>query len=135
MSTSSASRIVLVVVEVADVERSAALYRDGFGVDLHLSDHHGGPHGDDDRWTSGQHAACSWTDGAYLHFALYPAKGDGPTRNVQLGFHCDDLAVAHERALAAGAALVHPPRDEPWGATARYLDFDGNVLSLTQAQS
>jgi predicted enzyme related to lactoylglutathione lyase len=129
-------RIVLIVVEVADVHRSAALYRDGFGVDLHVSDHHGGPHGDGDRWTSGQHAAYSWTDGAYLHFALYPAKEDGPTRNVQIGFTCDgDLAAAHERALAAGAQLVHEPRDEPWGATSRYRDFDGNVLSLTAAQS
>jgi lactoylglutathione lyase len=130
---STSPRLVLVVIEVADVERSAALYRDGFGLDLHLDDHEGTIHGPDDRWTSGRHAACSWTDGAYLHFALYPAKADGPSRNVQLGFNTDDLDAAHERALAAGAVLVHEPRDEPWGTTARYRDFDGNVLSLTQA--
>lgn len=127
-------RIVLVVLEVADVDRSAALYRDGFGVDLHVSDHEGGPHGPDDRWTSGRHAAYSWTAGAYLHFALYSAKGDGPTRNVQIGFTTDDLAADHQRALDAGALLIHEPRDEPWGATARYHDFDGNVLSFTQGQ-
>ena len=34
-------RLVLVVVEVADVRRSAALYRDGFGIPLHLDDHEG----------------------------------------------------------------------------------------------
>jgi predicted enzyme related to lactoylglutathione lyase len=126
-------RLVLVVLEVADVDRSAALYRDGFGIDLHVGDHEGGDHGEGDRWTSGHHAAYSWTDGAYLHLALYAAKEDGPSRGVQLGFRADDLDAAHERALAVGADLIHPPRPEPWGATSRYRDFDGNVVSLTQS--
>jgi len=125
-------RLVLVVIEVADVHRSAALYRDGFAIDLHLDDHDGDTTDAGDRWTSGEHAAYSWKSGAFLHFAIYPAKDDGPTRNVQLGFDSDDLAAAHERALAAGAELVHGPRPEPWGMTARYLDYDGNVLSITQ---
>lgn len=34
-------RLVLVVLEVADVDPSVALYRDAFGVDLHVSDHEG----------------------------------------------------------------------------------------------
>ena len=125
-------RLTLVVLEVADVERSVRLYREGFGLDLHVGDHEGAIHGAEDRWTSGVHGACSWTDGAYLHFALYQAKADGPTHLAQVGFHCDDLASAHERALAAGAELVHAPREEPWGSTARYRDPDGNVVSLTQ---
>jgi predicted enzyme related to lactoylglutathione lyase len=126
-------RMVVVVIEVADVERSAVLYREAFGIDLHLDDHEGGAAGAGDRWTSGRHAAFSWTDGAYLHFAIYPAKEDGPTRGVQLGFIVDDLAIAHSAAVAAGAHVIHGPRVEGnWGPTARYLDFDGNVVSLTQ---
>ena len=120
------------VIEVADVQRSAALYRDAFGVDLHIDDHGGGVHDGDDRWTSGVHAAYSWDDGAFLHFALYPAKGDGPTKNVQLGFSVSNLNAAHERALENGAELIHEPRPEPWGATSRYRDLDGNVVSLTE---
>jgi predicted enzyme related to lactoylglutathione lyase len=130
----SDARIVLVVIEVSDVQRSATLYRDAFGVDLHVDDHEGGVHDRNDRWTSGVHAAFSWEDGAFLHFALYPAREDGPTKNVQVGFSVSDLAAAHTRALENGAELIHAPRPEPWGATARYRDHDGNVISITETK-
>jgi predicted enzyme related to lactoylglutathione lyase len=127
--------MAIVLIEVADVERSAVLYRDAFGIDLHLDDHEGGAAGAGDRWTSGRHAAASWTTGGYLHFAIYPAKEDGPTRGVQIGFVVDDVAEAHRVAVAAGAEVIHGPREEGnWGSTARYRDFDGNVISLTQAR-
>jgi catechol 2,3-dioxygenase-like lactoylglutathione lyase family enzyme len=123
----SHSRLVAVVLEVADLDRSAQLYRDGFGVDLHPSDH-----GGDDRWVSGRHQASSWTDGPFLHFALYQAKTGVRSAAVQIGFSVPDLEAAHVRALAAGAELVHPPRAEAWGSSARYRDFDGNVIELTR---
>ena len=34
--------------------------------------------------------------------------------------------------MTAGATLVHEPRAEPWGTSARYRDLDGNVVELTQ---
>lgn len=124
-------RLVTVVLEVADLDRSVALYRDGFGLDLHVTDHEGGGHGADDRWTSGRHAATSWTDGAYLHFALYESKGE-VTRHAQVAFRVEDLPAAHAAAVAAGAEVLHEPRAEPWGTSARYRDPDGNVIELTQ---
>lgn len=131
--TRMTERMVNVVIEVADVERSAVLYRQAFGVDIHLDDHEGGEAGAGERWTSGRHGAFSWTDGAYLHFAINPAKEDGPTRGVQLGFIVDDLAGAHRAAVTAGADVIHGPRHEgSWGPTARYRDFDGNVVSLNR---
>lgn len=125
------NRLVTVVLEVADLDRSIALYRDGFGLDLHLSDHEGGEHGADDPWTSGRHAAISWTDGAYAHFALYESKG-GRTTGAQVSFRVDDIGAAHRAAVAAGAEVLHEPRAEPWGTSARYRDPDGNVVELTQ---
>src|SRR3954464_8957335 len=94
----SENRLVAVVFEVSDLERAVSLYRDGFGLDLHVDDHEG-----DDRWTSGRHAAISWTDGAFIHFALYASKDRSPTAGAQVGFRVADLDVAHERAIAAGA--------------------------------
>jgi hypothetical protein len=64
---------VAVVFTVSDLDQSIALYTHGFGLDLHVDDHHG-----DDPWTTGRHAATSWTDGAFVHFALYETK-DGST--------------------------------------------------------
>ncbi len=123
----AAPRLVTVVLEVADLDRAAALYRDAFGIDLRESDDHQA----DDRWMGGRHAALSWPAGAFLHFSLYQARSEECASGVQVGFHVDDLEAAHERALAAGAFLIHGPRDEPWGRTARYYDLDRNIVSLT----
>jgi predicted enzyme related to lactoylglutathione lyase len=38
-----------------------------------------------------------------------------------------------ERVLASGAKVVSGPRSEPWGNTARYLDPDGNIVSITES--
>jgi predicted enzyme related to lactoylglutathione lyase len=122
------NRLVAVVIEVTDLERSAALYRDGFGVPLKEPDDHAG----DDRWISGRHCATSWTDGAFLHFALYEKKTEAVTTAAQLGIAVVDLDAARERALAAGAQEIHGPKQQPWGRSARYRDFDGNVIELTQ---
>jgi predicted enzyme related to lactoylglutathione lyase len=121
------TRLVAVVLEVGDLDRSLALYRDGFGLDLHVDDHEG-----DDRWISGRHAATSWTEGAFLHFALYETKDGATSTRAQVAFGVADLDDAHRRALAAGAAAVHPPKPQPWGTSARYRDFDGNIVELTQ---
>ena len=124
-------RLVTVVLEVGDLDRAVALYRDGFGLDFHISDHEGGDHGADDRWISGRHAAITWVDGAFLHFALYETKGD-TTSAAQLSFRVDDVDQAHEDAVIAGAHVLHEPRVEPWGRSARDRDHDGNVVELTQ---
>lgn len=121
-------RLVSVVLEVADLARSERLYREGFGIELH-----GSHHDDSDRWIGGAHAAVSWSDGAFVHFALYAAKGAERTHGAQVGFRVDDLDGAHARAVAAGAEVIHGPIPQPWGRSARYRDFDGNVVELTAA--
>ena len=122
----SSRRLEAVIVEVADLEKSERLYREGFGLDLHPGDN-----AVEDRWIGGRHAEISWTDGAYLHFALYAAK-ETPTTRVQLTLTVDDIDEAHAAAQRAGARVVHGPRHEPWGRSGRYEDFDGNVIELTQ---
>jgi predicted enzyme related to lactoylglutathione lyase len=120
-------RLVAVVFTVSDLDRSAKLYRDAFGLDFHVGDHDG-----DDTWTSGRHAAISWTDGAFMHFALYASKDGTATTGAQISFSVGDLDAAHEGAAGAGAEVVHGPTNQPWGRSARYRDDDGNVIELTQ---
>jgi len=120
-------RLVTVVFTVSDLDRAVKLYRDGFGLDLHVGDHHG-----DDTWTSGRHAATSWTDGAFMHFALYESKDGSSTHRAQIAFRVRDVNAAHQRAVEAGAEVVHGPKRQPWGTSARYRDADGNVIELTE---
>lgn len=122
-----ANRLVTVVLTVSDLECSVELYSTGFGLDLHIDDHHG-----DDPFTSGRHAATSWTDGAFIHFALYASKDGEVTSGAQVAFRVGDLDAAHSRAVAAGAEVIHGPKPQLWGRSARYRDFDGNVIELTQ---
>jgi lactoylglutathione lyase len=121
-------RLVAVVLTVSDLDRAVTLYGDGFGLEFHIDDHEG-----DDQWTSGRHAATSWKDGAFIHFALYEAKGRTPTTRVQIAFRVGDLDAAHQRAVRAGAEVVHLPKPQPWGFSARYRDADGNIVELTQS--
>ncbi len=122
------SPLSLVVLEVADLDRSIIFYRDLLGLPLRREDHRQG----EDRWISGDHAATSWREGHFLHFALYQAKGV-VTTNVQIGFMTGELDAYHERLVEAEVTVDHPPRQEPWGCTSRYRDPDGNSVSLTQS--
>lgn len=119
-------RLVAVILEVSDLVRSVALYRDGLGLDLKPGDN-----AVDDRWIGGMHAEISWREGSYLHFALYAAKGQ-PTRGAQISLSVEDIEDAHAAAVRGGARVLHEPRNEPWGRSSRYEDFDGNVIELTQ---
>jgi predicted enzyme related to lactoylglutathione lyase len=122
------NRLVAVVLEVSDLDRAAALYGQAFGLDLHVADHHG-----DDRWTSGPHAATSWHEGAFLHFALYQSKDGQATQRTQIAFRVSDVDEAHRRAVEAGIDVVHEPKAQPWGRSARYRDDDSNIIELTQS--
>jgi predicted enzyme related to lactoylglutathione lyase len=121
------NRLVTVVLTSSDFDRSVKLYREAIGLDLHVVDHHG-----DDRWTSGRHAATSWTDGAFIHFAIYETKDGTFTSGAQVSFNVAHIGDAHQRAEAAGAEVLHAPKPQPWGTSARYRDHDGNVIELTQ---
>jgi catechol 2,3-dioxygenase-like lactoylglutathione lyase family enzyme len=125
--SSNVDRLVTVVLTVSNLDRAVALYGDGFGLDLHIDDHRG-----DDPWTSGRHAATSWTDGAFLHFALYETKDGATTSGAQIAFRVGDIESAHQRALRAGVEVLHAPKAQPWGVSARYRDADGNIIELTQ---
>jgi predicted enzyme related to lactoylglutathione lyase len=120
-------RLVAVVLTVTDLDRAIALYQDGFGLDLHVGDHEG-----DDAFTSGRHAATSWDDGEFMHFALYETKDGTASERAQIGFRVSDLDAAHARAVEAGADVLHEPKPQPWGRSARYADPDGNVIELTE---
>lgn len=121
------NRLITVVLTVSDLDPSVDLYTNAFGLALHVDDHQG-----DDPWTSGRHAATSWTEGEFFHFALYQAKERGATSGAQVAFRVTDLDAAHEQAVLAGAQVLHDPKSQPWGRSARYLDLDGIVIELTQ---
>ncbi len=69
---------------------------------------------------------------------LARADGDSQTAIVgqqfagRVGFflRVDDFDAAYERMTAAGVAFVSPPRVEPYGKVAVFLDLEGNRWDL-----
>ena len=67
-----------------------------------------------------------------MHFALYERKDAVATTGAQIALRVDDLDAAHARAVEAGAEVLHAPKPQLWGTSARYRDGDGNVIELTR---
>ena len=116
------ARLVFIALRVRDLEASARFYREVIGIPLRDAG------GSDEE----PHREYSWTDGEYLHFALFPAVTAAETRSVELAFYVEDLDSAHAHATAVGALVAASPQEQPWGRTAAYRDPAGNLVGLTQ---
>ena len=76
-----------------------------------------------------------------VQFGLYPSDqfflltfDVGPGEPGRLGLLVPDLETSHARALAAGAAEVHPPMEFSYRPRTSCLhDPDGNTIDLTQS--
>lgn len=76
--------------------------------------------------------------GAQTGILLARADGDQQTAIVGSQFagrvgmflRVDDFDAAYQRMVAAGVQFTSPPRDEPYGRVAVFLDLEGNRWDL-----
>ncbi len=76
--------------------------------------------------------------GGQTGILLARADGEHQTRvvgeqfagRVGLFLRVDDFEVMHRRMVAGGVRFVSPPRDEPYGRVAVFLDLEGNRWDL-----
>ncbi|RGP38278.1 VOC family protein [Pseudotabrizicola alkalilacus] len=60
-----------------------------------------------------------------------PGTPDAAAPVFEVAFETTDVRAAYDRAVAAGAAPVQPPRDEPWGQTTSYVsDPNGYLVEI-----
>jgi catechol 2,3-dioxygenase-like lactoylglutathione lyase family enzyme len=72
--------------------------------------------------------------------SLLLARADGPEQEAAVGnqtggrvgffLHVDDFEAAHARMTAARVEFLRPPRTEPYGQVAVFLDIAGNKWDL-----
>jgi hypothetical protein len=112
----------LLVIRSANMERAAAFYR-LLGLEFVKHRHGNGP----------EHLACE-LDGVV--FEIYPRQSDmDSTMAARLGFRVGSVDDTVDQLRAAGATIVSPPKESPWGHRAVVDDPDGHRLELTQAQA
>ncbi|HEX3359115.1 MAG TPA: VOC family protein [Tepidisphaeraceae bacterium] len=113
----------LVVLRVADIDRSAAFYR-LLGFEFLKHAHGSGP----------EHYA---SDSNGFVFELYPSTPEQPvSSSTRIGFavtNVDDAAI--KLGAVAGAKIVTPPKDSEWGRRAVVADPDGHRIELIAAIS
>ena len=60
-----------------------------------------------------------------------PGTADPASPVFELAFETVDVQAAYDRALAAGAAPVQPPKSQPWGQVMSYVsDPNGFLIEL-----
>jgi catechol 2,3-dioxygenase-like lactoylglutathione lyase family enzyme len=58
-------------------------------------------------------------------------QGQPGKHNFELYFEADDITAAWEALSAAGVAVVHPLREQPWGQRVlRVYDPDGHIVEV-----
>jgi predicted enzyme related to lactoylglutathione lyase len=110
-----------VTLRASDLGATARFYRESLGLPLEPA---GGGALDERRFELA---------GSGVAFVLFQGAPGEESKRVHVALEVGDLHSAHDRAIATGAAILHGPRDEPAGLTARFADPDGNVVALVQA--
>lgn len=72
----------------------------------------------------------SWGQPVYIHLARHDAEADGPLQTAEVRLHLGHDVDGYCAAVsAAGAQVVAPPEDMPWGLRECVLQTpDGHVL-------
>jgi len=118
------NRIVMINIAVEELEPCRRFYEEALGVEFAEETHGDGP----------VHLNATfgeWNTDSWFLVALWPSPELAGTVNI--GFLVEDLDATYQRALGAGGADEHGPRDEPgMPRFAQVRDPSGNHIGLYQ---
>lgn len=115
------------ILYVESVEASLAFYEHAFGqarAMLH-------PSGDYGELATGATTLSFSSRRLMTELGKTPGAPDPKAPVFEIAFETDDVPAAYERAVAAGARPLQPPREEAWGQTTSYVaDPDGYMVEI-----
>jgi lactoylglutathione lyase len=118
------------ILYVPDVAASLRFFESAFGLKTRFL-HDSGSYGELDTGpTTLAFAEHALSD---ANFAGGHVRADVSPQplGMEIGLVTDDVAAAHARAVAAGAAELSPPARKPWGQEVSYLRApDGCLIEL-----
>ncbi|QCB45810.1 VOC family protein [Hydrogenophaga sp. PAMC20947] len=120
-------QLAYTILYVTDVRRSVDFYERAFGLSPRFV-HEGGDYGE---METGNTALAFSSRALMRQMGKQPqaARADAPC--FEVAFTTADVPQALERAVSAGAALVQPAKQMPWGQTVAYVaDLDGFLVEI-----
>ncbi len=118
------------IVYVADVEASLAFFERAFGLARRFVAP-GGGYGELETGATALAFAQHDTALGNLGHDYLAAEHSAQPLGMEVGLATADVAVACERAVAAGATLLKAPTTKPWGQSVAYLRApDGTLVEL-----
>lgn len=118
-----------VILYVPDVGATAQFYASAFGLTPRFV-HESGAYAEmETGGTALAFAAEPLIASQGLEFT--PIRPDRPSPGVEIALTSPDVPAAVRQALAAGAVLVKPPEEKPWGQVVAYVrDCNGMLVEI-----
>lgn len=118
------------IVYVDDVEASLAFFERAFGLPRRFVAP-GGGYGELETGATALAFADHATARGSLGQDYLSAAGSAQPLGIEIGLVTDDVPAAVQRAVAAGATLLHEPVAKPWGQVVAYVRApDGTLVEL-----
>lgn len=115
------------ILYVEDVPTSLAFYEQAFALRRAFL-HEAGDYGE---LETGETKLAFSSRALMRQLGKSPSAPDAAAPVFEVAFETQDVQAAYDRATAAGAAPVQPPRNEPWGQTTSYVaDPDGYLVEI-----
>lgn len=115
------------ILYVEDVPETLSFYERAFGLRRKML-HESGDYGELD---TGQTSLSFSSLKLMTDLGKSPAKANLGSPIFEIAFETDDVKVALDQAINAGAELVQDIREEPWGQTTAYVsDKNGFLIEI-----
>jgi len=115
------------ILYVESVEASLTFYERAFGLARAMLH----PSGDYGELATGATTLSFSSRRLMRELGKTPGAPDPKAPVFEIAFETDDVPAAYDRAVAAGARPLQPPREEAWGQTTSYVaDPDGYMVEI-----
>lgn len=126
----TAMKLGYTILYVKDVPRSVAFYEDAFGLTRRFV-HEAGMYAEMDTGSTTLSFAANGLAKSNLPGGFQENSLSALPAGFEIAFISEDVPAAYERALAAGAIAVSPPKSKPWGQIVAFVrDKDGIVVEI-----
>lgn len=112
------------ILYVENVKASLAFYEQAFGFKTKFL-HESEDYGELDTGTT----TLSFSSLALMkQIGKNPSKNNAANPSFEIAFTTEDVQAALDKAIHAGATLIQPPEDMPWGQTTAYVADNNHFL-------